>query len=199
MNAESISLKNTEQDIQLESKNIILNSLSYRDIPSILEYANNPKVSDNLLHLPFPYYEKDAIFWINTANEGRKTGETYKFAIRSKADKNLNFVGGIGLMIDKNHNKAEIGYWLGEPFWGNGFVSEAVSLIIKFGFETLELNKIFATHFIGNPASGKVMIKNNMIKEAHIKDHYKKGDKYLDIFQYRLTREEYLIQSKTKR
>ena len=43
------------------------------------------------------------------------------------------------------------------------------------------------------------MIKNNMIKEAHIKDHYKKGDKYLDIFQYRLTREEYLIQSKTKR
>lgn len=183
-------------NIQLETERLILNSLSYKDIPKIIEYAGNPKISDNLINLPFPYFEKDAVFWINGANQGRKTGEEYKFAIRSKENKNLDFIGGIGLMLDKKHNKAELGYWIGEPFWGKGLMSEAAKKVIEFGFETLELNKIFANHFLDNPASGKIMIKNGMIKEAEIKDHFKKGDKYLDVIQYRLTREEYKKLSK---
>ncbi|WP_291725805.1 GNAT family N-acetyltransferase [Bernardetia sp.] len=187
--------KNALENIQLESKNLILNSLSYKDIPKIIEYAGNRKVSDNLLNLPFPYHERDAVFWINMANEGRDIGDAYKFAIRLKADQALSFIGGIGLMIDKKHNKAELGYWIAEPFWGQGLVSEAVGAMIKFGFEVLELNKIFANHFISNPASGKVMIKNGMIKEAYIKDHYKKGDEYMDVIQYRLTKEEYQMRS----
>ncbi|WP_338768336.1 GNAT family protein [Bernardetia sp. ABR2-2B] len=179
------------ENIELQTKRLILNSLSYKDIPKIIEYANNPKISDNVINIPFPYFEKDAIFWLNMANQDKKTGEAYKFAIRKKEDENLEFIGGVGLLLDKKHNKAELGYWIGEPFWSKGFVSEAVEKIIEFGFETLKLNKIIANHFLTNPASGKIMIKNKMIREAHLKDHYKKGDKYLDVIQYRLTREEY--------
>ena len=184
------------ENIQLETKRLILNSLSYKDIPKIVEYLHNPKISDNVINIPFPYFEKDAIFWINLANQGRKMGEIYSFAIRSKNNEikenaTLDFMGGIGLHIDKKHNRAELGYWIAEPFWNNGFMSEAVEKIIDFGFEILELNKINSTHFLHNLASGKVMIKNKMIKEAQIKEHFKKGEKYLDVIQYRLTREEY--------
>ena len=183
------------EDIQLETERLLLNSLSYKDIPKIIEYAQNPKISENVINIPFPYFEKDALFWINMANQGRRTGEIYVFAIRSKLDielyRKLNFMGGIGLTIDKRNNKAELGYWIAEPFWNKNFMSEAVAKIIEFGFETLQLNKITSTHFLSNPASGKVMMKNKMVKEAEIKEHFKKGENYLDITQYRLTREEY--------
>ncbi|WP_041264791.1 GNAT family N-acetyltransferase [Bernardetia litoralis] len=179
------------ENIQLETERLILNSLSYKDIPKITAYLQNPKISENVINIPFPYSEKDAIFWINLGNQGRESKEVYNFAIRLKEDEKLNFIGAIGIRLDKKHNKAELGYWLGEPFWGKGFMSEATKRIIKFGFEILELNKINATHFLHNPASGKIMIKNKMIKEAEIKEHFKKGDIYLDIIQYRLTRKEY--------
>lgn len=192
MDTEKQNLENT----QLESKRLILNSLSYKDIPKIIDYANNPKISDNVINIPFPYFEKDAIFWINLANQGRKSGEVYNFALRLKEDKNLDFIGGIGLMLEPKHNRAELGYWIAEPFWNKGLMSEAVEKILEFGFETLELNKIIANHFLANPASGKIMIKNKMIKEAEIKEHFKKGDSYLDIIQYRLTKEEYKNQYK---
>ncbi|WP_338812498.1 GNAT family N-acetyltransferase [Bernardetia sp. Wsw4-3y2] len=183
--------KQNIESLQLESERLLLNSLSYKDIPKIIEYAVNPKISENVINIPFPYFEQDAIFWINSANQDLKTGEAYKFAIRLKDDKNLEFMGGIGLLVDKKHNRAELGYWIAEHFWSKGFMSEAVEKILEFGFETVELNKIIANHFLTNPASGKVMIKNKMIKEAEIKEHFKKGDTYLDIIQYRLTRKEY--------
>jgi RimJ/RimL family protein N-acetyltransferase len=183
--------KQNLENIQLESERLILNSLSYKDIPKIIEYANNSKISDSVINIPFPYFEKDAVFWINLANQGRKSGYVYNFAVRLKEDKNLDFMGGIGLMLDPKHNRAELGYWIAEPFWNKGLMSEAVGKVIEFGFETLELNKVIANHFPSNPASGKIMIKNKMIKEAEIKEHFKKGDNYLDIIQYRLTKEEY--------
>ena len=183
------------ENLQLQTERLLLNFLSYKDIPKIIEYAANPKIADNLLSLPFPYFEEDAIFLINSANQSLKTGEAYKFAIRIKKEDKLEFIGVVGLLLDINHNKAELGYWIGEPFWNKGLMSEALGKIIEFGFETLQLNKIIANHFLHNPASGKIMIKNRMIKEAEIKDHFKKGDKYLDIIQYRLTKEEYKNQS----
>lgn len=183
-------------DIELQTERLLLNSLSYQDIPKIIEYLQNPKISENVINIPFPYSEKDAIFWINSANQGRKNAEAYNFAIRLKNDKDKNFIGGIGFTLDKRHNKAELGYWIAEPFWNTGFVSEAVGKILEFGFEILELNKINSTHFLHNPASGKVMIKNKMIKEAELKEHFKKSNQYLDVIQYRLTREEYQNQSK---
>jgi len=80
---------------------------------------------------------------------------------------------------------------MGEPFWGNGYVTEAVAAVLKFGFEELHLNKIYATFQSDNPASGKVMIKNGMIKEAEFVDDEFKDGKFLTIVQYRITKHEY--------
>ena len=100
-------------------------------------------------------------------------------------------MGGIGLRINKRFNRAELGFWLGEPFWNNGYITEAAGAALSFGFEKLGLNKIYATHLPKNPASGKVMQKNGMIREGTLVDHIKKGDQYLSVIQYRLTRAEY--------
>jgi len=93
--------------------------------------------------------------------------------------------------VAADFNRAEVGFWLGEPFWNQGFVAEALELVLRFGFETLGLQKIYAIHLTKNPASGKVLQKNGMIREGKLVDHLREGDEYFDVIQYRLTREEF--------
>ncbi len=173
----------------LETDRIRLRKPSVRDIPKILEYANNPKISETTLNIPHPYGEKDAVFWINMANQGFEDRSRFVFAICQKSTD--DFIGGIGLRINQRFNRAEMGFWIAEPFWNNGYVTEASGKILEFGFEELGLNKIIANHFLNNRASGKVMEKCGMVKEAEMLEHVRKGDKYLSLIQYRLTRKEY--------
>lgn len=171
------------------SNRLILDKISYSDIPKIIEYAGTKKIAETTLNIPHPYKEEDAIFWINSANNGFKNQDQFTFGIRLKSTS--EFIGGIGLKINNRFNRAELGYWIAEPFWNKGYASEAVGTVLKFGFETVGLNKIYAFHLVENPASGKVMIKNRMIKEGELKDHTKKGETYRSLVQYRLTRSEF--------
>jgi len=159
------------------------------DIADIVSLANNRKVADMTLSIPHPYQPKDAIAWINTATEGLKDESHFIFAICPLPGN--NFIGGIGLEINKRFNRAELGFWIGEPYWNNGYTTEASAAVLQFGFNELTLNKIYATHFIGNPASGRVMQKNGMVKEGELVDHLKKGDRYVSLIQYRVTRVEF--------
>ncbi len=180
---------------KIKTDRLILDQIKITDIPDIVAYAGNVKIVENTRTMPHPYREEDAIAWINMANEGFKAKNNYIFAIRSK--ENLDFMGGIGLTLDVQNNRAELGYWQAEPFWNQGFTTEAVKGILKFGFEALNLNKIIAVYLTTNEASGRVMIKNGMIKEAEFKDHdLKKGrtiedNTYVSLIQYRLTKTEY--------
>jgi len=174
---------------ELETKRLLLSKLTTTDIPNIIKYAGNIRVAETTLHIPHPYSEADAIFWINAANDGFKNKTQYTFGIRIKNSK--EFIGGIGLKINARFNRALLGYWIAEPYWNKGYASESTSAILKFGFEELNIHKIYATHLVENPASGKVMINNKMIKEGELKDHTKKGDSYRSLIQYRLIREEY--------
>lgn len=173
----------------IETERIRLRVPEAKDIPRIMEYADNQKISKTTLNIPHPYEEKDAIFWINMANQGLEDGTHFVFAICLLPDD--KFIGGIGLHKNERFNRAELGFWIGEPFWNKGYVTEAAGQILKFGFEQLNLHKIFAIHLTDNPASGKVMIKNGMVKEGELVDHIRKDDKYLTVVQYRITKDEY--------
>ncbi|MDW3650321.1 MAG: GNAT family N-acetyltransferase [Bacteroidia bacterium] len=174
---------------ELQSERLILGEILPRHVPEIAELVNNPKIAQMTLHIPHPYERKDAEDWIikvrqNFENEGR-----YSFGIRLKSTD--AFIGAMGIHPNKEYFKAELGYWIGEPYWNQGYASEALGAILKFGFEELGMNKLFAQHLIDNPASGKVMIKNGMIKEGVLIDHIKKGDEFQSLLQYRLTLAEY--------
>lgn len=173
----------------LKSDRLILKIPQASNIPDIIQYANNVNISNNLISLPHPYAEKDAIFWLNMAHQGFQNKENYIFGIH--LDKN-KFIGGIGLHTHARDNHAELGYWIGEPHWNKGIVTEAVAIMLKFGFEALKLERIYAVHFEDNPASGKVMIKNGMQHEGVLRNHVKKGEKYRSIVQYAILKETYL-------
>ncbi|MEL6134914.1 MAG: GNAT family protein [Bacteroidota bacterium] len=173
----------------LETMRLRLRRMETSDFPALLQHVNNPKITDQILNFPYPYLEEDAIFRMHIILQGFRERQRFVFAITQKGKDEL--IGEIGLHLDKTHNKAEMGYWLGEPFWNQGLMGEAIAPILRFGFEDVKLHKIFATHFISNPASGKIMEKNGMIKEAEMKDHYMKQGIYETVYQYRLTYEEF--------
>lgn len=174
---------------EIKTDRLILGKLSFNDIPKIIEYAGNKKIAETTLNIPHPYEKKDAIFWINNAKIGFEKKTLFTFGIKIK---HINeFAGGIGLNINKRFNLAELGYWIAEQFWNKGYATEALEAILKFGFNELSLNVICAYHLVENPASGKVMIKNGMIKEIETKDHHKKGNGDKTLIKYRLTRTEY--------
>lgn len=174
---------------ELNTNRLKLRKIQFGDVPLLLKYANNKIISDNTLTIPFPYQEEDAVLWMNFALQGFKNKERYVFAITLKESE--EFIGAIGLHLDNGHNRAELGYWVGEPFWNKGIATEATAEILIFGFEKLNLNKIYATHFVDNKASGKVLLNNGMIKEAELKDHYRKNNVYESVIQYRLIKQEY--------
>ncbi|OAV43798.1 GNAT family N-acetyltransferase [Lewinella sp. 4G2] len=173
----------------LQTERLRLSKPAVKDVPAIIALANNENVSRTTANMPFPYGEEHAVFWLNMANEGFANKTAYIFAIRNGTTE--EFLGGIGLHVHAADEKAVIGYWVGEPHWNKGYVTEALGAIICFAFEELGMNKLEAVHLLENPASGKVMIKNGMVQEGVSIADSKRFGKFRDIARYRLLRSEY--------
>ncbi|MGF6848873.1 ribosomal-protein-alanine N-acetyltransferase [Chitinophaga sp. W3I9] len=174
---------------ELYTSRLKLRKVERDDLGALLKYANNKRISENILNISYPYKEEDAAFWIDLALKAYVTGERVVFAINLK--EHNEFIGAVGLSIDTRHNHAEMGYWIGEPFWGKGLMTEAVKEVLNFGFNTLHLHKIYATVFPDNSASEKILINSGLVKEGELVDQYKIGDVYKTVFQYRLIKYEY--------
>lgn len=157
-------------------EHIKIRSLKSSDKSDLVKLANNKKVWDNLRdHIPFPYSDKDAEFFINLT---QKEDPKQNFGIEYKG----KICGVIGLTIQKDiyRKSAEIGYWLGEPFWRKGIASKAVELIVEYGFKDLNLIRIYTGVFEFNIASMKVLEKNGFKKEGIFKNAIIKNEKIYD-------------------
>ena len=128
--------------------------------------------------------------WIGGHKSAYEDGKAITFAIELRSDASL--VGAIGLRIDGCFNKAELGYWVGKPFWNRGYATEATTAVLTFGFNELQLNRIHAAHLARNPASGRVMQKSGMILEGTARHDTMKWGKYEDLVSYGLLREDWL-------
>ncbi len=95
-------------------------------------------------------------------------------------------IGGVGLIITSAHRRAEIAYWLGVPYWNQGYMTEAASALVEYGFTKMSLHKITASHFARNPASGRVMQKLGMTQEGLLRQDVHKGDGFEDMVLYGL-------------
>lgn len=164
----------------LETERLILSQLEEKDIPFIVEYLQHRIYSDLTSNIPYPYTENDARFWLTMSQEAFDEHTGYTFGIRNKEGQ---IIGAIGLH-DREDDKAELGYWMAIPYWNKGYVTEAAKAIVDFGFKELGINKIFATHFPHNPASGKIMEKIGMEQEAVLRQHVKKDGEYHDLVMY---------------
>ncbi len=107
----------------LETERLILSAPVAADIPSILKYGGNPNIAATTLNIPHPYYERDAIRWLASIYAAAEAGTGYTFGLHLR--ENGEFIGGTGLHLDPRHNRAELGYWVAEPYWGRGLVTES--------------------------------------------------------------------------
>ena len=87
-------------------------------------------------------------------------------------------------------------YWIAKQYWGNGYGTEAAGVVVKFGFEAMKLNRIHATHFSNNPASGRIMQKIGMKYEGCSRQHIVKWGELLDWECYGILRSESLAMEK---
>lgn len=126
------------------------------DLAALLRHADNPKVATKMRdRFPSPYTEADARAWLAMATE-TEVGET-NWAIEVGGEA----VGGIGLVpqVDINAGTAEVGYWLGEAVWGRGIATAAVSAVTRHALAVLGYRRLFATAFVDNGASRRVLEK----------------------------------------
>lgn len=155
------------------------------DLDSLVKYANNWNVAKNLTDkFPFPYSEKSGRAFIEFAT---KDDPIHIFAI----DINGQAVGGIGIhpQDDIHRKNAELGYWLAEPFWGKGVISNAVKQSVDFAFDTFQIDRVFARPFGTNLASQKVLEKNGFVLEGRFEKVLFKNNEYLDELIYAVRRE----------
>jgi len=169
---------------------LILRPFEMADARAVQRLAGDAAVADTTLNIPHPYEDGVAEAWIATHQPQFEAGEFVVFAIVLRATGEL--AGAIGLGVNRRFDRAELGYWIGRPYWNRGYCTEAGRAVLRYGFTELELNRICAHHFSRNPASGRVMEKLGMSREGLLRQHAKRWGRYEDLVAYGLVREDWL-------
>ena len=174
---------------ELRTSRLLLRSFEREDIPTIVRLAGENEIAATTLNIPHPYAENDAQIFLAKANEDFRARRSVSFAISIWPGREL--CGAVGLNIAETHRHAELGYWIGVPFWGRGFATEAAGAAVAFAFDTLRFRKIYAHHFAGNTASQRVLEKIGMRHEGRFRQHIQKWDRFIDLENYGLLAEEF--------
>jgi RimJ/RimL family protein N-acetyltransferase len=171
----------------LSTKRLFLRQFRPDDAAEVQRLAGAKEVAMGTL-IPHPYPEGMAIQWIESQREDFQAGELVNFAIDLSPDNVL--IGSIGLTLNTNHCIGELGYWIGVPYWGHGYATEAARAVLGLAFGKLGLRKVFANHSGNNPASGQVLRKAGMLHEGSQKGHFLRDGKPQDLELYGLLRED---------
>lgn len=173
----------------LSTPRLHLDLPKHTDVPQLIRLCNDPLIAEMTLSISDPYEESDAIAWLHAANQGRRTRSAFVYAIRTGTGAEL--MGGIGIHVSPKYGHGELGFWMGAPYRGKGYVTEAIGAVIDFGFRELELPRIHAIHKLGNDASGGAMLRNGMRREATLEDYVIKDGRPQTVVLYRILRGEY--------
>ncbi len=161
----------------------IIRSWEGADEESLAFHANNRQIWLNLRdRFPHPYTLSDAKWWIQHAKDQKPQTD---FAI----DVSGNAVGGISLLLhdDIERCSAEIGYWLGESFWGGGIMTAALKSLTEYAFKEFNLTRVYALPFSRNASSIKVLEKAGYVFEGVMRRSAIKDGKILDQLMYART------------
>ena len=154
----------------LRGEKIILRQLQVDDFDRLVQLASNLKISRRIVNIPHPYQIFNAVHRLSYAVDGFKNKTRFVFTIALQESNNL--IGEISLHIKEDIKTAELGYWVGEPYWKKGYCSEAISKILEFGQVRLGLNTIFATVHPENIPSVSVLTKNGFSLHNHQANTY---------------------------
>ncbi len=182
----------------IETERLTLRPVELSDADNIKTNINNINISRYLTVVPFPYTDSDATWWVNNCVSGRDSSEKITFALLVKPS--IEVVGHVSFYaINLINQTAEIGYWLGESYWRNGYISEAVRAILPYGFQELDLRRLTIRVFAENQASAMLAEKLGFKFEGLLRQavRCRATSKIHDEKIYGLLREEWLDSSKT--
>jgi RimJ/RimL family protein N-acetyltransferase len=155
-------------EVVIETRRLRMRALRDDDLAELVTLINNWEVARWVSSVPHPYTEAYGREWIARVREDHATGRPLRFAIALKETDRL--IGGVGLDGSTGDDSEEpaLGYWLGQPHWGNGYAREAVTAVIDYGLRHLGMETIRAYTDPGNLASQKVLLHCGLKKVGEI-------------------------------
>jgi ribosomal-protein-alanine N-acetyltransferase len=173
----------------LQTQRLILRPFELTDGEDVRRLAGEWAIADTTLQIPHPYEVGMSEEWILTRGPRFEAGEEVVFAIVLRESGQL--IGAMGLVIEGQFRRAELGYWIGRLYWGHGYCTEAGKAVLEYGFHSLNLNRIHAYHFKRNPASGRVLRKLGMKHEGSAPQHIMKWGVFEDVELYGILRSQW--------
>lgn len=136
--------------IELHTDNLVIKKPSEKHLNFLIKELNNWNISKWLIEVPYPYSIDDAKYWVKKTKQ-----DEYSFNIYLKN----KLIGGVSLSNQRENSKWELGYWIGEEYWGNGYAIEACENLISYFFSNTNNSIIYASHMKDNIKSKKIIIK----------------------------------------
>lgn len=164
----------------LTTERLRLRPFRQSDSVQVQQLLQCREIAANTRTIEHPYPNGAAAIWIATHPDSWNTGAAAVFAICERNDE-AAVLGAIGLELNHEYEHAELGYWIGQPYWGNGYCTEAAVELLKFGFQHFGLRRIHAHCYSRNPASSRVLEKAGMRHEGTLRKHVKKWGTFEDI------------------
>ena len=171
----------------LRTARLTLRPFTAEDGPGVKQLAGERAIADTTGSVAHPYEDGMAESWIAKHAADFEAGKSLHLAMTLTATGEL--LGAIGLTASPPHRRAELGYWLGTPYWGRGYTTEAAEALVRYGFNEMNLARMVAHHLARNPASGRILQKLGMQTEGVLRRHYLKWDTLEDVVLYGLLRE----------
>ncbi len=148
---------------EIQTERLLLRPFRDTDAEAVTTLAGNRKVARMTARIPHPYPDGSAQQWIAGQAAARKSGDAFRFAILFEG----RLVGAIGLERQAP-GRYELGYWIGEPWWGQGMATEAAGAAVRFAFETLGADTVEAGYLFDNPASGRILAKCGFVRTGEV-------------------------------
>ena len=164
----------------LTTERLLLRGFRPVDAPAVQLLAGDRAVADTTRVVPYPYLDGMAEAWIASHQPPGPENSSIELAIELRKDGTL--IGAISLVeINRTDSRAEMGYWIGKPFWGEGYCTEAAAELLRYAFEQLCLNRVCARSLTRNPASARVLEKIGMTREGCLRQHNRKWETFEDV------------------
>ncbi|MBR3502752.1 MAG: GNAT family N-acetyltransferase [Clostridia bacterium] len=180
----------------IETERLLLRRLEMGDAQDIFDYGRDPEVARHVL---WEAYESvsECKSYIRSMQRRYRAGDAASWGIVLKATGRV--VGTIGYMWhQEEHGSAEVGYSLARDLWNRGYMTEALTAVIAYSFDTLHLNRLEAQHELTNPASGAVMKKCGMLPEGTLRQRLRNKGRYVDVALYAILRDDYLASTRRR-
>jgi RimJ/RimL family protein N-acetyltransferase len=174
---------------KLKGEKINLRRHKRSDAQSIYENIKDEEIA-RYTFIPHPYSITEAYKFIKKCHSDLRSKREFNFGIEDK--ENGKIIGGIGLSsANLNFRHAEIGYWVAKRFWGKGIGKEALNLGIKFGFEQLGLNRIYARVMHPNKVSAYLLESVGFVREGVMREALRHENEWWDYLWYSMLLDEY--------